>query len=171
MLEIKNEFKNWIRQEIKHQLEQAMRELSDERRGLESAERRQPVTHHHIPVSENIPESGGGESGSGGGLRLHDGSRDVHSRSCESEHRILDGGTPRKEINAESSYPSPDMILQISLPIDVWAAIILEHRYEGFAVSARGQAASQGHDHIECVLANTLPNWEKASWPEPKSSR
>jgi len=63
------------------------------------------------------------------------------------------------------------MILQISLPIATWAAIILEHRYEGFATSACGQTAYQGHNRIERVLANALPNWEEVSWPKLKSSR
>lgn len=51
------------------------------------------------------------------------------------------------------------MNLYIALPIETWAAIVLEHLHEGFSPSDRGRAAQQGHEHISNMLYKALPFW------------
>ncbi len=154
----------------------------------------QSPTHDHLSVSSGVSESRRVESGSGRRYGDHDGGRGVHPGGCESEHRMLVGGAPGpvidpestgvpwwhgKEINlslegewADESTITPDMIVRLQMPVEDWAAIVLEHMHEGFATSARGQAAQRAHEWIARELDRLVPEWRERVWPsKPKSSR
>ena len=193
-LHTEREFRKYIEVWIKDELVKTLKEMGYDQPGVGGNTERQPVTHHHIPISEGFSQGGSGQPRSDWGHGYIGGGGGIYPGSCEGEHHILDGGAPRKEINAQSSFLekfgsafqrailgtdltihdeiegaiTPDMMYQITMPIDAWAAIILEHMHEGFATSDRGQAAQGAHDYIRRCLNDVLPGWMETTWPSKR---
>ena len=65
------------------------------------------------------------------------------------------------------------MSIGLQLPIEEWAALVLEHMHEGFAVSERGRAAERAHNWIAQELDRLVPGWRNTIWlsEKRKSSR
>ena len=174
---------------IQHEIRKALEAKADDRRRVESVEHSQPVTHDHVPVSQNVSPSGGGEPGVDRGLGLDDGSRDVHPGGGRGEHRGLDLHPYVQKIDVkdpeEKDYarlhlggawadagedPPLDRVatfevaFHIKAPVDVWAALVLEHEYEGFSTGPRGRAAESLYRLITMRLDGTGFDWRNV-WP------
>lgn len=186
-------FESELRLFVQQEIRRAIKEMHDDQRHGEMGhlERSDADAHHHVPLPPRVFEGGRIQPGPIGGRGNPFGSGGVHPGSCESEHRMLDGGAPRQEVRDEDSSikgywdpveyhlpqdtrketPTHDMIFVVGRPLDAWAALVLEHEHEGFSVSDMGRSACGLYDWIRRELDTAFPNWRTIWASRPKSSR